>query len=268
MEELYKYIQIDEHDDFYLAFDVEEREKEYKALVAERDKEAKGLRAEIRAADNILATYKPDDYCPAILLHDRVFSVTQQLEAEVERLKEEGSIDRAAKNTACEYYREARAKLKKAIHELWRHQNNAQTNEVLADIEKPDEPRFTVPLTGEQRHALRERKMAVEAEAKLKTAMKCTVYDKAAFATLGEYHKEARAEVERLKAANKAWERLNENCFDHRLEEAERKLKIAVDALAKIKEGYGQLVYQDLVDCAAEGLIEIRYPRQEFTVPH
>ncbi len=50
----------------------------------------------------------------------------------------------------------AEGKLKKAIHELWRHQNNAQTNEVLADIESPryigmdigTEPAFTVPLHG------------------------------------------------------------------------------------------------------------------------
>ena len=108
-----------------------------------------------------------------------VDELLSEKEAEIERLKEEGSLDRAAKNTACEYYREAERKLKiaadalkkaylvmghvrdvspfKEIYwdvdaavrelEIWEPKPKA-----LADIEKPDEPLFTVPLTGERIH--------------------------------------------------------------------------------------------------------------------
>ncbi len=62
MAELYKYIQIDEHDDFYLAFDVEEREKEYKALVAEKDKLIKELAAEIERVRNVCRMGWKDAY--------------------------------------------------------------------------------------------------------------------------------------------------------------------------------------------------------------
>ncbi len=87
---------------------------------------------------------------------------------EVERLKEEGCLDRAAKNVACDYYREAEAKLKITVRALQAIQRrHGPDNEVdvfdaagmyksactaLTDIEKPDEPLFTAPLTGERIH--------------------------------------------------------------------------------------------------------------------
>ena len=145
----------------YMADHVDEREKEYKAEIGRLKKasfylaeveradkaetEAKGWKAQIKAADSILETY---DFGKSGLLHDRVFRVTSYLEEEIERLKE--ALDGEQRHALRERKMavEAEAKLKKAIHELWRHQNNAQTNKVLADIEKPDESLFTAPLKG------------------------------------------------------------------------------------------------------------------------
>ncbi len=84
----------------YRASDVDEREKEYKAEMGRLKKasfylaeveradkavtEAKGWKAQIKAADSILETY---DFGKFGLLHDRVFRVTRYLEEEIERLK-------------------------------------------------------------------------------------------------------------------------------------------------------------------------------------
>ncbi len=63
---------------------------QYEGTIAYLEDERDGLKETIRAADNILETYKPVNNGPS--LHDRVFAVTEELEAEQDKLKKDNEI--------------------------------------------------------------------------------------------------------------------------------------------------------------------------------